>query len=71
MSRFSLQVRFSFDSLEQKASYTAYAKKKGMSLSALVKMATFQYRERYPGVQHEKGVKWPANSKDCTVEGSE
>ena len=44
----SREVSFSFDSPEEKQEYLHYAKSKGMTLSALVKMALYQYRAKYP-----------------------
>lgn len=44
-----LDVRFSFSDEAEKTEYEAYAKAKGMTLSALAKAALFQYKARYPG----------------------
>ena len=40
----SRDTRFSWDSLEQKADFTAYAKARGMTLSAFAKWACFAMR---------------------------
>jgi len=54
----SREVRFSFDSEEQKAEFEAYAKGKGMSLSGLSKMAVFQYKAKYALSEAQKaGIK--------------
>ena len=42
----SRDTRFSWDSLEQKADFTAYAKARGMSLSAFAKWACFAMRTK-------------------------
>ena len=44
-------TQFSLDEKEQ-AFFKAYAKRKGLTLSALARMALFQYAERYP----QKGI---------------
>ena len=48
----STTVSFSFDNPEEKQRFTEYARSKGMTLSALVKMALYQYRAKYP---HKRG----------------
>ena len=44
----SRTVSFSFDTEEEKAAFVKYAHEKGMKLSALAKMAMYQYRAKYP-----------------------
>jgi hypothetical protein len=44
----SLTVSFSFDTMAEKENFEQYARSKGMKLSALAKMATYQYRAKYP-----------------------
>ena len=44
-------TQFSLDEKEAEF-FKAYAKRKGLSLSALARMALFQYAERYP----QKGI---------------
>jgi hypothetical protein len=41
-------VSFSFDSQEDKQEFKVYAASKGMTLSVLAKIATYQYRAKYP-----------------------
>jgi len=42
----SREVRFSFDTEEEKALFAAYASGRGMSLSAMAKTALYAYRTR-------------------------
>jgi hypothetical protein len=44
----SRTVSFSFSTEEEKKSFEEYARLKGMKLSVLAKMATFQYLAKYP-----------------------
>ncbi len=46
IAQVSREVRFSFDTDEQKAEFEAYAKAHGMSLAGFVKWATFAMRAR-------------------------
>ena len=49
----SRDTRFSWDSLEQKADFTAYAKARGLTLSAFCKSAAFAVKEKYSfGAHH-------------------
>jgi hypothetical protein len=41
-------VSFSFATEEERAEFTEYARAKGTTLSALAKMALYQYRAKYP-----------------------
>ena len=41
-------ISFSFNTPEEKEDFLNYAGEKGMTLSALAKMALFQYRARFP-----------------------
>jgi hypothetical protein len=41
-------VSFSFESEQEKNFFVEYAREKGMTLSALAKMALFQYEGRFP-----------------------
>ncbi len=41
------EVRFSFDTENERDLYAAYAAAKGLTLSALAKMALFQYTQRF------------------------
>jgi len=43
----SREVRFSFDTDEQKAEFEAYSKARGLSLSAFAKHACFVVRDKY------------------------
>lgn len=47
-------VRFSFDTLEQKAEFEAYARAHGMSLSAYAKWACFAQRNRNRSGSHHQ-----------------
>ena len=51
----STTVSFSFDTSEEKQHFIEYARSKGMTLSALVKMAVYQYRAKYPHKREQKG----------------
>lgn len=44
----SKTVSFSFATEEEKAEYEKYAKNKGMTLSAFVKMAVYHFKSKYP-----------------------
>lgn len=44
----SREIRFSFETAQVKLDFETYARAKGMTLSALAKMALYQYIERYP-----------------------
>lgn len=57
----STTVSFSFDTEEEKQYFADYARSKGMTLSALVKMATYQYRARFP----LKTVRNEGNGHSC------
>jgi len=57
----STTVSFSFDDPEEKRRFTEYARSKGMTLSALVKMALYQYRAKYPHREARNG----GVAKDC------
>lgn len=49
----SRETRISFDTDEQKADFTAYAKARGLSLSAFVKFAAFSVKGKYSfGAHH-------------------
>ena len=49
----SREVRFSFDTEEQKAEFEAYAKARGLSLSAFAKHACFVVKDKYKlGAHH-------------------
>ena len=49
----SREVRFSFDTEEQKADFEAYAKARGLTISAFVKYAAFSIKEKYSfGAHH-------------------
>jgi hypothetical protein len=71
------EVRFSFDSEEQKSEYLAYAKRHGHTLSSLSKHALFQYVDRYNDARHTKKVpnhptmgKEQPQARDCTGYGN-
>jgi hypothetical protein len=49
-----LTVSFSFDTMTEKEKFERYAQKKGMKLSAMAKMATYQYRAKYPQKRGKK-----------------
>lgn len=49
------QVKFSFDTQEEKAECTRYAKVKGLSLSAFARFATYQYMSKYPSAPKVAG----------------
>ena len=56
----SREVRFSFDSDEQKAEFEAYAKARGLSLSSFVKSAAFSVKEKFSfGAHHPVTGKRP------------
>lgn len=57
----STTVSFSFDTEIEKQHFAEYARSKGMTLSALVKMAVYQYRAKYPC----RGTKNGGVAKDC------
>jgi hypothetical protein len=61
----STTVSFSFDTSEEKQHYTDYARSKGMTLSALVKMAVYQYRAKYP----HRGARNGEVGKECENTG--
>ena len=63
----SREVSFSFDSPEEKQEYLYYAKSKGMTLSALVKMALYQYRAKYP-CKSKKRNEWEKVDKVDEIE---
>jgi hypothetical protein len=44
----SLTIRFSFDSQGEKDAFEEYARKRGLKLPALAKMALYQYRVKNP-----------------------
>ena len=50
-------VSFSFDTEADHEEFTQYAREKGMTLSALAKMALYQYRAKYP----HKGIRKSKN----------
>jgi len=54
-----------FDTREEREDYVAYAKQKGMTLSALAKMALFQYRAKYAvkGIKPIKHTPHPVSAK--------
>ncbi len=52
----SRTVRFSFDTDEERDDFVHYANQKGMSLSALAKMALYQYRAKYPQKEAKNDV---------------
>jgi hypothetical protein len=54
-------VSFSFDTEEERAEFAEYARQKGTTLSALAKMALYQYRAKYP----HKGTRKRQNGIDC------
>jgi hypothetical protein len=47
-------VSFSFDTLNEKNAFTAYAEGRGQTLAQFAKYACFQYRERYPGIARKR-----------------
>jgi hypothetical protein len=57
----STTVSFSFKTEEEKQNFIEYARSKGMTLSALVKMALYQYRAKYPHREARNG----GVAKDC------
>lgn len=58
----SRDIRFSFDSEEQKAEFAAYASDRGMSLSAFAKWATFTIRNK-----NRKGAHHPAKARGALL----
>ena len=48
-------VSFSFSTAEEKRAFEEYAREKGMKLSALAKMALYQYRAKYPHKEAKNG----------------
>jgi hypothetical protein len=60
-------VSFSFATEEERAEFTEYARQKGMTLSALAKMAIYQYRAKYPAKCGKKELFVPySENKDET-----
>ena len=54
-------VSFSFDTDADREEFAQYARDKGITLSALAKMALYQYRAKYP----HKGTRKPKNGIGC------
>lgn len=47
------EVTFSFSSAEEKLAFKKYAASKGLTLSGLAKLATYQYKAKYPTKDRE------------------
>ncbi len=63
----SRNISFSFDSEEDKIDFLDYARAKGLTLSALAKMALYQYRAKYPVKSFGKVRMDSVEGEDCTV----
>lgn len=50
----SREVRFSFDTNDQRVEFEEYSKAKGLTLSQFAKMAVFAYKAKYPDKKCKK-----------------
>ena len=66
----SREVRFSFDTDAQKAEFEAYAKARGLTLSAFVKHAAFSVKEKYSFGAHHPTTGKPRGRPKKTKAGA-